>query len=400
MATFISITTSPFEEARAAARVRDRHPVRRPLRGIQIKEDTYAVIRVKKANGEDIPLLDSGSSTYGDDEIGRSALNSNFLLQAVSEQRAEKQQIVETFGEDYVFFFGERPRFLRFQGMLLNTANFQWKAEFLENYERHLRGTRLVEQNARAYIYFDDVVVEGYVMETAVEWNTQSLYMANFNFTLFVTNYAHLSNVGSVFPQFFESESAEDIAALPTEEAREAKTREQLRPTTTAGLGAFLADQAAYQNVADFSIRRTLETIRNTFYGRQIVIPNGLGNQLTVPPITNQAEFSAPASRGRQPYFKNADEYIGREEDVEVEFDKKELSRVQEELRLRSPEELERRARLELERLGVDVTRRETNYLLLGRGAFAATQYMASFGMRRADGQLGQAFRTTGFQFP
>lgn len=374
--------------------------MRRPLRGIQIKEDTYAVIRVKKANGEDIPLLDSGSSTYGDDEIGRSALNSNFLLQAVSEQRAEKQQIVETFGEDYVFFFGERPRFLRFQGMLLNTANFQWKAEFLENYERHLRGTRLVEQNARAYIYFDDVVVEGYVMETAVEWNTQSLYMANFNFTLFVTNYAHLSNVGSVFPQFFESESAEDIAALPTEEAREAKTREQLRPTTTAGLGAFLADQAAYQNVADFSIRRTLETIRNTFYGRQIVIPNGLGNQLTVPPITNQAEFSAPASRGRQPYFKNADEYIGREEDVEVEFDKKELSRVQEELRLRSPEELERRARLELERLGVDVTRRETNYLLLGRGAFAATQYMASFGMRRADGQLGQAFRTTGFQFP
>lgn len=402
MATFISITTSPFEEARAQARQRAPQRIRRPLRGIQVKEDTYAAIRVKKSNGEDIPLLDSGSADYGDDNIGRSSMNSNFLLASVDEQRAEKQQIVETFGEDYIFFFGERPRFLRFTGALINTADFNWKSEFMENYEQHLRGTRLVEQNARAYIYFDDVVVEGYIVDSAVGWRTESPYMVNFNFTLFVSNYAHLSNVGSVFrPLWVEPEFdfTNDPSVMPDAEQRSTFTGHAVKPAVVAGLGAYLAEQAAFQTVADFSIQNTLETIRNTFYGRQLVIPNGLGNQVTVPPITNQANFPV-AERTNQPIFKQNDEFIGEDSVTDPEYDTAELKRVQEELRLRSPEELERRARKELELLGIDVTRRETNYLLLGRGAFAATQYMASFGLRRADGQLGQAFRSTGFQFP
>ena len=40
----------------------------------------------------------------------RSTVNSNFLIQAVTEERMEKQQVVETFGESFIFFFGERPR--------------------------------------------------------------------------------------------------------------------------------------------------------------------------------------------------------------------------------------------------------------------------------------------------
>ena len=86
--------------------------VRRPTRGIVIKEDTYAVMRVLRADGSAIPLVNAGSRLGEEDDEGRmtSESYSNFLIQQVSEERVEKQQIVETFGEAIIFFFGERPR--------------------------------------------------------------------------------------------------------------------------------------------------------------------------------------------------------------------------------------------------------------------------------------------------
>lgn len=387
MATFISVTTSPFEEVREAARTRQQYwGVRRPVRGIQLKEETFAVIRVLTATNEEVQLLDSGSSTYGDDEIGRSGVLSNFLLQSVQEQRAEKQQIVETFGEDYIFFFGERPRFIRFSGLLLNTADFNWKSEFWENYDRNLRGTRLVELNARLYIYYDDVVVEGYIIDAGTNLETGKPYAVDFQFTLFVTNYAHLSNVGSIRFQVDEAFTLEEAEGI-TPAAADPLVKQSL-PSADGGLNAFLASQAQYRQTASFNIHNTLENIRNTFFGRQLVVPEGLGSGLVIDPVTNNAKFAA-APTG-QPIHTMNDEYVVRP-DSEAKYDEEELKRVRDQLRLRTPEELEKKARAQLEALGIDVTRRETNYLLLGRGAFAATQYMASFGIRQADGALNLA---------
>ena len=149
MAVYISTITDAFAEL---DRVRPTYEnVRRPLRGISIKEDTYAVLRVKTATGTDIPLFDSSSPDHVDN-IGRSAQYSNFIIQQIQEQRQEKQQIIETFGEDYIFFFGERPRFLNVSGVLVNTKDFNWKSEFWVNYENNLRGTKLVELSTGAKI--------------------------------------------------------------------------------------------------------------------------------------------------------------------------------------------------------------------------------------------------------
>ena len=57
-------------------------------------------------------------------------------------------------------------------------------------------------------------------------------------------------------------------------------------------------------------------------------------------------------------------------------------------MELSSPEALEKEARAIMRSYGVSVERRSTEYLLLGRGAFAAAQYIAPAGIQQAEGIL------------
>lgn len=172
--------------------------IRRPTRGIQVKEDTFASIRVVASggNGRSIPLIDAGST---DDRYGnsRSQLYTNFLLQGVSEDRMEKQQILETFGEPYIFLFGERARVMTFQGVLLNTEDFNWEAEWWANYEEYLRGTRCVENQARVFMFFDETLVSGYILNTSSQKNAQERNHVPFSFQLFVTSWSTISRLGN-----------------------------------------------------------------------------------------------------------------------------------------------------------------------------------------------------------
>lgn len=391
MSVFVTVSTDPFEEVRAGATSRSPAPqIRRPLRGIQVKEDTYAVLRALTTTGEELPLFDSSSPAVHPNgpNIGKSeGGNANFIIQSIQESRMEKQQIVETFGEDYIFFFGERPRFLQVQGVLLNTADFNWKTEFWENYDRYLRGTKLVEQNARLYFYFDDVVVEGYLVAAATTHKVASPYHMPFNFRLYVTNYAALSTVGSVL--FQESMAAGALPAeglvAPDKESQKLAAEKAARSGSPGGLSGFLASTASFQQNASFSVQNSLENIRNTFFSSNLVVPEGIGTGVSLKPITNQASFS-PAKTG-EPIYLMEDEYIGGAVQ-KPKLDEAELKRVAAEQKLRSPQALEKKAREILAKYGVDTSRRETGALLLGRAAFTGVQAFGSFGIRQADGIL------------
>jgi len=214
VATFIEIQTDAFAANMEIAKTLVSYEgVRRPLRGIEIKEDTYSVIKVLKANGDAIPLTDSGgmrlpqsgtktsaggkSKPPANKSAGASTYNySNYIIQRIDESRQEKSQILETFGDAYIFFFGERPRLLNVSGLLMNTADFNWRTEFWYNYETVLRGTKLVEQNARIYLFYDDIVVEGYMLGASARDDADMPYHIPFNFSLFVTNHMYLSTIG------------------------------------------------------------------------------------------------------------------------------------------------------------------------------------------------------------
>lgn len=165
--------------------------VRRPLRGMEIKEDTYAVFRVIGADGSEIKLVDSSWRE------GEGRGYANFLLQSVQEARMERQQIIETFGSSMVFFFGESPRFIDVSAVLLNSHDFQWEGEWWRNYEDTMRGTRLAEMGAKAYLFFDDTILEGYPMNATTVKESQNNLMVQLQFRMFVTNRADVSQVGS-----------------------------------------------------------------------------------------------------------------------------------------------------------------------------------------------------------
>lgn len=406
LAVYISVSTDAFAEtfdkAKASSNRSQYANIRRPLRGIQAKPNTYAVMRVMTSGGRPIPLIDSGSSEFDDNKIGRSETYANYIIQNIREQRAEKQQIIETFGEDYVYFFGERPRFLDVTGMLINTADFNWKSEFWANYENHLRGTKLVEQNARLYFYFDDVVVEGYLMGASMVGDANQPHMMPLQFQLFVTNYAILSSVGNViFPYSSKySEAGDHLTVVPpsmtaTKLAGDLKAGE-------GGLNAFLAKAAKFATDASFSIQSTIETIRDTFYGRQLVVPEGLsamGDSLKFsPPIENRGKYqAAPIQR---PFYEMSDEYVERDPEAlsgatKAAFYREKL-RLEGELKVRSPEELDANARREFKRAGISCDKPNAMMAILGRGAFAAVQYTAPFALAKVGGgKIGQADQVT-----
>lgn len=188
--------------------------VRRPLRGLEVKDDTHAVIRVIGPDSSEIDLI---SSSYPD---GSGPDYTNFILQSVSDAREEKVQIIETFGDAYIFFFGERPRFLNVSAVLINSFDFNWKAEFWENYERYLRGTKCAEMGARVYLFYDDNIVEGFMMKAQADENAGSPMEVSLNFVLFVTNARNISFVSK-------------DATYPT---RPSAIRGELPPASVAGL--------------------------------------------------------------------------------------------------------------------------------------------------------------------
>ena len=215
MATFVEIQTDAFADnvQALAKQKRDNSGIRRPYRGIEIKEDTHAVIKVIRDDGSEIPLTDaggsktpqSGNTTKAGSGVAartqKTALAStynysNFIIQRMDESRQEKSQILETFGDSFIFFFGERPRMINVSGLLMNTLDFNWRTEFWYNYEKVLRGTKLVEQNARMYLFWDDLIVEGYMLQAQARDDSESPYHIPFSFTMFVTNHMYLSTIG------------------------------------------------------------------------------------------------------------------------------------------------------------------------------------------------------------
>lgn len=208
MTVFIELTTDPFEElfdqrsprgtsgeSKRSARA-GKANVRRPFRGLEIKEDTYAILKVVRADGKEIALFDSSSPT-GSSSDGYA----NFILQSITEARMEKHQIVETFGEAYVFFFGESPRFLDVSATLLNAHDFNWEAEWWENYDKYWRGTKLTEMGARLYMFYDDNIVEGFMLMSQAVKSAEQPFLIKATFRIFVTNFRNISFIGDeMFP--------------------------------------------------------------------------------------------------------------------------------------------------------------------------------------------------------
>lgn len=112
---------------------------------------------------------------------------SKFFLESVQETHNEKFQVVETFNDWYVFFYGEKPPIYRFSGHLLNFSNYNWKNEFMYFYQNFWRGTKAAELGARVFLTYDYQQVQGYILN--ISTNTQAVTdkAAPFNISMIIT---------------------------------------------------------------------------------------------------------------------------------------------------------------------------------------------------------------------
>lgn len=118
-----------------------------------------------------------------------------FFLETVVEDRVEKTQIIETFGEFIAFFFGRRPEVYNFSGRLLNTKNHDWKNDFQEMYDYFLRGTKAVENNAAVFVQYDDVMAEGFLINCHLEYHGVSNNECPFSFAMLITRRASINQL-------------------------------------------------------------------------------------------------------------------------------------------------------------------------------------------------------------
>jgi hypothetical protein len=310
--------------------------VRRPVRGIQIKDDTYATIQVRTADGRNISLIDAGGPDEGPDGTSTTKVYSNFLIQNIQQQRMEKKQVVETFGEPYIFFFGQHPIILQVSGVLINTEDFNWRAEFIANYDEFLRGTSCVQNKTRVYLSWDTIVTEGYIMECSFQETAAERHWLSFNFQMFLTNYADVSPIGiSDFPR--PAEFQLDATSFDTTGfgigfgVERDLAQERLVNAAVFGTNSLLDTMKTLLTDATGFLSGVAQNAQALFSSRQLVVPAGIasnpidledlqvaagsvglvnpldGRVVTLPPRNDR--FAA-ATYG--PIQQNLDEYIAR----------------------------------------------------------------------------------------
>jgi hypothetical protein len=328
------------ETAESASKF-DASKVRRPLRGIQFKKDTFATISVWGAHPGQANSVAANAGRGGFLENssvqGDVNFSTNFLLQSVSETRTEKFQPMPTFGNAYGFFFGEQPRMVTYSAILLNTADFQWEIEWWDNYENYLRGTKLVERGERAYIYYDDRVVEGYLLNAMTVKNANDPRAVMVNFTMFVTNVIYSITPGDTkFP-------TGEAGGIPAEKRVLTSTTAAVRQSNldkiVQGHTGFLSGlRNALSNFGDAvggvfdGISHKLEAAIDFLYGRNILVPAGYETtELASLAAGSQAiglgddtfdyvRIKVPSgivatARPRGHFYHNEDEYIGFDDD-------------------------------------------------------------------------------------
>lgn len=284
---FVMTSVSPFAlrtalqgEASSLASGLHRNAVRRPLRGIQVKADTFATMSVISASGVGGSLANSSVHAATDGGVGSASYTSNFILVGSREERSEKFQSLSTFGAAYGFFFGEQPRFVSYQAVLMNTADFQWELEWWYNYENTLRGTALVEKNARVYLYYDEVTVEGYIITASTQKSATTPHEVGLSFTMWVTNVQTVQTPGATMDSrengtfFVDTQKNPTGGLVSTTAAVRAKNIAAYSKRSEGLLGGL---RSAINSVSNFTgkVGAALDDAKNFLYGRTLVFPAG-----------------------------------------------------------------------------------------------------------------------------
>jgi len=225
--------------------------------------------------------------------------NTKFFLEQVNEAREEKVQVIDTFGEWVAFFFGRKPEVYSYSGTLLNAKNHDWKNEFQFNYDNYLRGSQAVKHRATMILQYDDVMVEGYMMNCAISQSSMADKSVPFQFTLLVINRSSLNPIQSLALRFQRTDATQ--------------LEQQLFNSMSDSLTS-LSEAGGVDNAETFLLMRE-------YFSGNYIPPAGKATFRSEGPMESSASTQPGATSGitdvkrpRSPFFSDTSESIDSSE--------------------------------------------------------------------------------------
>lgn len=134
-------------------------------------------------------------------------ITNKFLLQSVTKPRMERFQIIETFREARLFFFGERTKVYSIIGQVLEAIDsqaaegdtitrdqYRWSTSLQTLYDTALRGSQLANAGNIATLTFEKVLLTGYPLQLQITRSVDSPYLAQFQMTWAIWDEQFLDN--------------------------------------------------------------------------------------------------------------------------------------------------------------------------------------------------------------
>jgi len=147
-------------------------------------KETLTTEEIERAEEDINKALDQEEVVYQTDR---------FLLENITRPNSEKFQVIETFGEPAIIFYDKRVKIYSFSGTLPNMKNVYWRDEFYDAYNKYLRGTKVAENNYSTLLTFDDIMLEGALLQLKINQNSADYSSTTMQFNMFVKSETILS---------------------------------------------------------------------------------------------------------------------------------------------------------------------------------------------------------------
>jgi hypothetical protein len=114
----------------------------------------------------------------------------DFLLTQATEQFAENFQVVQVLSDNYVsYFFGQAPPVFKYDGVLLNSVQDDWRIAMWLIYHNIIRGTQLARRKVAVSLAYDSVVVTGAITNMTEILRSDNELAVPFSFNLLVKRF-------------------------------------------------------------------------------------------------------------------------------------------------------------------------------------------------------------------
>ena len=261
---------------------------RRPTRGIVPKslKDRPRDYRIAKlsvvydATGLPIPLYDDSSVQTAPGFMGKSNSWTSFLLQNIQIPGSDSVQVLRTFRALHFNFPGSEPKALQVNGLLMNTADFNWHVEFWRNYEAYFKGSRCAELRARVRLVVDDFQYDGFMTNAVANMSADMPNAVSFSFGLLLSQDPVLltgpstvtpdsqEKPGSIVLSEYTSNTSKARAAILNSKKQTVDSAEQFVRDVASGIDS--ASQTIKLGLAQIT-----KSIEGFLAGREIRLPAG-----------------------------------------------------------------------------------------------------------------------------